>query len=337
MAVVSLSDLQDLMTTALVAAGTSGPNAACVAKALARAEADGLPSHGASRTTTYADQVISGKIDGHVIPTITRPKPGVVHVDAATGFAFPAIEQGIKAGATAAAETGIAFVAVANSHHFGVAGHHVEDMTTHGMIGLCFGNSPAAIAPWGGGRPLYGTNPIAFACPRTNAPPLVIDLSLAKMARGKVRLAMDRGEPIPEGMAVDADGVMTTDAKAAMSGAMLPMGDAKGASLALIVEVLAAALTASNFGFEATSIFEADGPPPRLGQCFMMIDPGPPSQNCFADRMEILLTAITDQPGTRLPGDRRLTLRQTAEAEGITLPDALLHDLQSRAKKALKS
>ena len=330
MAVLALNDLRDLIKAALISAGTAPSHAAIVADALTRAEADGLSSHGASRVPAYAEQVKTGKINGHVVPDVSKPKPGLVRVDAGTGFAFPAIQAGLEAGVAAAAKTGIALVAVANSHHFGVAGHHVEDIAEHGLIGLCFGNSPAAIAPWGGGKPLFGTNPIAFACPRTDASPLVIDLSLSKVARGKVKLAADQGEPIPEGIAVDANGNPTTDAKAAMAGAMLPMGDAKGAALVLMVELLAAALTASHFGYEAPSVFDADGPPPRLGQCLMMVDPGPPSLGGFANRVETLMTAITDQPGARLPGDRRLTLRQEAETSGLRVPDALLVDLRAR-------
>ena len=130
---------------------------------------------------------------------------------------------------------------------------------------MILGNSPKAIAPWGGREGLFGTNPIAFAAPRRAAEPLLIDLSLSKVARGKVMVAAKNGTPIPEGWALDKEGRPTTDAKAALEGTMIPIGDAKGAALVLMVEVLAAALTGANYGFEASSFFTADGPPPGGG------------------------------------------------------------------------
>ena len=120
-------------------------------------------------------------------------------------------------------------------------------------------NTPAAIAPWGGRRALFGTNPIACSFPRAGLPPVVIDLSLSKVARGQVLAAKTRGEPIPLGWAVDADGNPTTDPDAALAGTMLPMGDAKGTALALMVEALAAGLTGATFAGEASSFLDEAG------------------------------------------------------------------------------
>src|SRR5690606_21339602 len=176
-----------------------------------------------------------------------------------------------------------------------------------GLVALAFGSSPAASAPWGGRKALFGTNPIAFACPRRGADgapgdALVIDFSLSKVARGKIMVASQRGEAIPEGWAIDAEGRATTDPKAALGGAMLPMGDAKGAALALVVEILATCFTGANFGFEASSFFSADGPPPRVGQLFLVIAPDAFGASGFVERVEALCAAITAQPGARLPG-----------------------------------
>ena len=141
------------------------------------------------------------------------------------------------------------------------------------MVGLAFGNSPAAMPAWGGKRALFGTNPIAAIFPRRNATPLCIDLSLSEVARGKVMIAAQQGKPIPLGWALDRDGQPTTDAKAALDGLMLPAGGVKGAMLALIVELLCVALTGANFGYEADSFFVDEGNQPRLGQAFLVIDP----------------------------------------------------------------
>jgi (2R)-3-sulfolactate dehydrogenase (NADP+) len=206
---------------------------------------------------------------------------------------------------------------VRNSHHAGALGWHVERMAERGLVVVAFSNSPAGIAPWGGAKGVSGTNPIAFAAPRQGRPPLVIDTSLSKVARGKIMLAAQKGEAIPEDWALDAEGRPTTNPKAALAGTMVPMGDAKGAALVLMVEILAAVMTGGQFGFEASSFFTAEGPPPRIGQFFLVLDPirvtGPDS----LARLEVLLGAILEQPGTRLPGDRRLGLRERARAGGL--------------------
>ena len=331
---VGLAELEALMARALVAAGASPENAAQVAAALAAAEAQGLSGHGAARLPAYADQAASGKVDGRAVPVLRQTAAGALMVDAASGFAYPAIAIGLERACELAPAAGVVGVGIANSHHFGAAGLHVERVARRGFIGLGFGNSPAAIAPWGGRRALYGTNPIAFACPRRAAEPLVIDLSLSKVARGEVMVAAQRGEPIPEGWALDKEGRPTTDAQAALAGAMLPIGDAKGAALVLVVELLAAALTGSQFGYEASSFFAADGSPPHVGQFFLVIDPAAFAGADVLARTEALIATIEAQEGARLPGARRLANRATARAEGIALPIHLYDEIKRRAAAA---
>ena len=268
----------------------------------------------------------------HTVPEIRRTRPAAILSDARTGFAFPAIEKGLAELRIVCQETGVAGMAVANSHHFGVAGHHVEALARTGLIGIALGNSPAAIAPWGGSRPIFGTNPIAIACPRRSDDPIVVDLSLSKVARGKVMVAAQKGEPIPEGWALDGEGNATTDPKAALAGSMVPMGDAKGAALVMMVEILATCLTGANFGYEASTFFNAEGPPPRVGQFFLAIAPDAMGSDGFADRVEALAGAILDQPGTRLPGVRRFAARLQSQQDGVTLPEALHADIARRAE-----
>ncbi len=324
---LSLQALRALAEEILIAHDTSAANAAAVAAALVTAEADGQSGHGASRIPSYAAQARSGKVDGHAVPLLEQVAPAALRVDARDGFAFPALELATGALADLAPETGIAAAAITNSHHSGAAGQHVEPLAASGLIGLSFGNSPQAIAPWGGHRGLFGTNPIAFAAPRCDDPPLVIDMSLSKVARGRINAAAQSGEEIPEGWALDKDGRPTRDPVAALSGTMVPVGEAKGAQLVLMVEILAAALTGSCFGYEASSFFTAGGAPPRVGQFLVAIDPGPLSGGAFADRLEDLGRAILDQPGTRLPGLRRARLREAAAKDGVDLPRGLFEQL----------
>jgi (2R)-3-sulfolactate dehydrogenase (NADP+) len=325
------AELQALAVRVLVAAGTAEANAAPTADALIAAELDGLASHGVSRLPFYADQIKAGKVDGKAVPTVSRPAAALIRVDACCGLAFPAIDLGFEAASLVARESGLVAIAIANSHHAGVVGHHVEKLAAQGLVGIAFANTPAAIAPWGGTRGIFGTNPIAFACPRSAAPPLVIDLSMSIVARGKLLIAAAKGEPIPAGWALDKEGNPTTDAMAALAGTIEPIGGAKGAALAFMVEILAAGLTGSQFGFEATSFFEAKGPPPRTGQLFLALDPIALAGPSFGNRIEILCAAILEDPAIRLPGERRLKMRARLSREGIAVPAKLLADLRQRA------
>lgn len=157
---------------------------------------------------------------------------------------------------------------------------------------------------------------------------MVIDLALSKVARGKIMVAKRDNKPIPEGWALDAAGQSTTDPDAALSGTMVPMGDAKGAALVLMVEVLAAALTASNFGFEASSFFEAEGDSPGVGQLLLAFAPHPLAGEQFYARIECLFEEILSQDGTRLPGERRLALRKKVVEEGLYLTQDQYRQLQ---------
>lgn len=318
------AELEQLAIEVLKKAGTAEPAAASVAKALIRANLDGLDSHGLTRLRAYTAQVAAGKVAGAAVPELEKLGPSAARIDANDGFAFPALDLAIDALVDMTSATPVAGVAVTNSHHFGVAGHHVERLAERGVVGLVFGNSPSAIAPWGGSQPLFGTNPIAFGFPRSDAPPVVVDLSLSKQARGKIKLAADQGRPIPEDWALDAAGKPTTDAAAAMAGSMLPLGDAKGAALVLAVEVMAAAMTGAHFGYEASSFFDDKGAPPRVGQFILGFKPGPLSGGTYSERLEVLLTAVVDQPGTRLPGARRTANRAKSESEGVDIPDDLI-------------
>lgn len=321
---LSLADAESLATAALVASRTSPANAAPTARALVAAEADGQKGHGLSRIPSYAAQAVAGKVDGFATPTLEQTAPAAVAVDGGLGFAYPAIALALKTLTPLTRETGIAVAAIRRSHHFGQAGAHAETLAREGLVALVFGNAPKAMPFWGGKAPRLGTNPIAFACPAPTGDPLVIDLAMSVAARGKIMAAEQSGQPIPEGWAVDADGRTTTDAAAAMKGAMLPIGGAKGSALALMVEILAAALTGSAFGWEASSLFDDKGGAPNLGHTLIAIDPDRLSGGRFLARMGALIGAMDEEDGVRLPGLTRLDHRREAAEYGLSIP-AKLH------------
>jgi (2R)-3-sulfolactate dehydrogenase (NADP+) len=301
---------------------------------LARADRDGITSHGLSRLPAYFAQLRAGKLKGDAAPTVSRPAAGAVAIDADDGLAYPAIAMGLSWVASLLPDQGVVGCGIRNSHHAGAMGLFVEDLAREAQAFVVgFTNSPAAIAPAGSGTPLFGTNPIAFACPMAGREPLVIDLSLSVAARGKIMVAAQRNEPIPEGWALDAEGRPTTDAKAALGGAMLPIGGAKGAALVLMVELLTAALTASHAAFEASSFFDDRGGPPRIGQSFLAIAPGTLGGRAedVAARVASITARMLAEPGVRLPGDRRLALRARHAASGIPYPSTLLAELRRLA------
>ena len=327
MPTLTLVQAKGLVVSTLTRCRTDIDNARSVTRALIAAEMDGLKGHGLSRVPMYAAQAKVRKIDGTARPAITRPRPGLIAIDAANGFAFPAIELAEAALPDAARSQGIAAAAIRRSSHCGAAGHPVERLADKGLVAMMFVNTPGAMAPWGGSKPVFGTNPVAFACPLPGRAPLVIDLSLSKVARGNIMTAKQRNETIPEDWALDAAGKPTTDPDAALRGTMAPLGGAKGTVLALMVEMLAAGLTGSNFAAEASSYLDAKGAPSGTGQLIIAFDPA-----AFGDgtpaRFGLLAASIEAQPGARLPGVRRLKAREKAKAEGVTISEELMKEIE---------
>ncbi|HEV7439943.1 MAG TPA: Ldh family oxidoreductase, partial [Methylobacterium sp.] len=186
MATLTVEAAHDLVADALIRSGTDPAIAASVARALVGAEADGLKGHGLARVAPYAAQVRAGKVVGDAEILVERPRPGVLAIDAAHGFAYPALDAAVARLPAIARQQGIAAAAIRRSHHCGAAGRPVEALADEGLVALLFANTPAAMAPWGGAKPVFGTNPLAFACPLPGRPPIVVDLALSKVARANI-------------------------------------------------------------------------------------------------------------------------------------------------------
>lgn len=324
---LSLPDATTWATDIFERHGCTRANAGSVARALVAAEADGLKGHGLTRIPTYLTMLASGKVNGKAEPVCERTAPGALAIDAANGYAYPAIDLAIRELAPLARSQGIAVAAVRRSNHCGAAGYHVERLAEQGLVALLFANTPAAMAPWGGQTPVFGTNPIAFAAPRLAASPTVIDLSVSKVARGNLVAAKQKGERIPEGWALDANGQPTTDPDAGLKGTMVPLGDAKGSALALMVEVLAVALVNAQPSAAASSFLDGEGGPPGTGQLILAINPGGFGHDRYGSLINALADAITGQSGARLPGERRFALREKAAREGIMIPDEVVRSV----------
>ncbi len=338
MAHLTTQKATELVTQALAAAGANDAMARSVARALVLAESQGLSGHGLSRVGQYCTHLRNGRANGMAVATVSRRKGAAVLVDAGSGLAFPACDLAIVTAIATAREFGVCFAGVTNSHHAGVMVDHLRPVAQAGMVAMAFANSPAAMPAAGGRHPVFGTNPVAAIFPRRNADPLMIDLSLSEVARGKLMVAAKEGKAIPLGWALDADGEPTTDPQKGMLGSMLPVGAAtspKGAMLALMVELMVTAVIGAQFGFEASSFFVDDGNQPRIGQTFIVVDPGAlAGTDAYYDRMEAVISEMLRDDGVRLAGARRLALERKAATAGLQVADALLAQLEKLGQAA---
>jgi (2R)-3-sulfolactate dehydrogenase (NADP+) len=327
MPTLTIKDLTDLAARALRRAGASRSMALATARALVAADTEGLSTHGVSRVALYGQHLREGRVDGTAKAIVVKRKGATCLVDARGGLAYEASAIAVKEAVNRAKRYGVAFAGVTNSHHYGAAGYHLRPIAEAGLTGLAFTNSPSAINAWGGKRAFFGTNPIAATFPRKDAPPIVVDLSLTEVVRGRIMLYAKEGKPIPLGWALDRDGNPTTDPQAALTGSLAAIGGMKGTMLALIVEVLCCALTGAAFSFENDSYFEP-GKKPRIGHAILAVDPEAlVGAGVYFERLEVMISHMLEEEGVRLPGVRRHAAVAAASERGVEIPQALFDEL----------
>jgi delta1-piperideine-2-carboxylate reductase len=330
---LTLDDVYVLSMDVLQAHGLSEAHTRAIADTITAAERDACPAHGLFRLPGYVSAVRSGKVTPDAEPEVQELAPAIVQVDGHNGFAPLALHMGYQPLAEKAHQQGIAALAVIRAYHFAAVWPEVEALAARGLVGMAFVSNLSYMVPAGGTKPLFGTNPMAFAWPRLGQLPLVFDQSSSASARGDIQLHLRDGRPLPDGWAVDAAGCPTTDAAAALAGAQLPFGGYKGAAVALMIELLAGALIGEVFSFEATMLDQNDGGPPIGGEFMIAIDPGRCVEDGHQQRplqhAEQLFTKILEQEGTRLPSTRRFAARERTRTEGITIPRTLYDELQA--------
>ena len=322
-------ELLRLAQNALEKAGANPVMAEKAARHLLRAEEHGLPTHGMSRVPFYCGFLANGRADGAARPKMASDRAAVCLIDNCDGLPYESSAWAIDEVIQRARRNGIGFAGITNSAHVGVLGIHLAPVAEAGMVGFAFTNSPAAIPAWGGKKPLFGTDPVAGIFPRKNRQPIVVDLALTTVVRGKIMMAMRKGERIPEGWALDRNGKPTTDPKEAIEhGSLFPIGGAKGAMLALMFELICAALTGSAIGAEADSFFSEEGNQPKIGQAFLAIDPSAlAGMDRYFERVEAVVTRMLADPEVRLPGARRFASEKES-MDGIEVPDELLAQIE---------
>jgi len=323
------SELFNLAATALKRAGANDRMAEAASRHLVRAEEQGLPTHGMSRVPFYCGMLRRGRAVGSAEPRMKAERAGACLIDNNDGLPYVSAQWAVEEAIQRARRNGIAFAGVTNSAHVGVLGIHLAPVAEAGMVGFAFTNSPAAIPAWGGKKPLFGTDPVAGIFPRKGKQPIVVDLALTTVVRGKIMMAMRKGEKIPEGWALDRNGKPTTDPKEAIEhGSLFPIGGAKGAMLALMFELICAALTGSAIGPEADSFFSEEGNQPKIGQAFLAIDPSAlAGMDKYFERVEAVVTRMLADPEVRLPGTRRFASEKQS-MDGIDVPDELIGQIE---------
>ena len=328
---LSLAAAHTLALQALLGSGVSAAHADAIAGNVMAAERDGCAAHGLFRLPGYIRSVQNLKVSRDAVPQINDLAPAVLQVDGNNGFAPLALRVGQRSLVDKARRCGIAAMAVTRIYHFGALWVEVEALALEGLVAFAFTQSSSAVAPAGATKPLFGTNPMAFAWPRVGRPPLVFDQASSMTARGELLLHLRDGKAIPEGWAVDSTGGATTDAAAALAGAQLPFGGYKGASIALMIELLAGALIGEAFGFEAAARDNNDGGPALGGELIIAIDPAHFMAQGSSEQQlahaELLFARILGLEGARLPSDRRYAARERSLLEGILIPGALHAEL----------
>ncbi|MGE3872628.1 MAG: Ldh family oxidoreductase [Parvibaculaceae bacterium] len=327
---LNIPEIETMAFVALSKAGARAEAARPLARAVAAAEAEGIASHGLAYVPVYCEHLLCGKVDGAAVPKAAQPGPATVVVDAATGFAHPAIDLGFAQLVPLARKMGIAALAVRNSYNCGVLGYHTDRLAAARLLALGYTHAPASIAPVGGRRAVIGTNPFAVAAPgRDGRIALSIDQSASVVAKSEIGKHKREGRSIPSGWAFGPDGEPTTDPDLALKGTMAPSGGYKGFGIGLMVELLASAASGALPSTEASPFSGTAGGPPRTGQFFIAIDAQSTSGGVFAERVEALAAAIGDQPGARVQGARRAEARLAAERDGVAVPLELLARIEA--------
>lgn len=314
--------------------GCSNHVAALLADNMALAEGDGALSHGIFRVAGNLGSLDSGWVNGKAVPAIENTAPGVLRGDGRNGFALPVLEMAREALMHKARTNGIALLTIRNAHHFSAVWPDIEPFAREGFVAMAMINSMSSVVPHSGIRKLYGTNPMGFAAPRDGHDPLVFDQASSGWSNGDVQIARREGRQLPPGVGVDRNGSPTTDPDAVLEGgALLPFGGHKGSSIAMMMEIMGAALAGGDYSFEIDWSDYPGAATPHGGQTYILIDPDRGNTRAFTSRIETLIEAIHEAGQQRLPGDRRYANRRESDRLGIPIKEQELGRLKALASR----
>ena len=303
---VSLDNLLRTSRGVLLALGLSEADADAVVDTIEYANGHGVPTHGAGRLPLYAKNIATGVIDPHAVPEVVVDSGAVGVVDGHDALGQVAAKRAMELALAKCREHGVGMVAVRNSNNFGTAGFYGAWAANEGCGAIIMANASPAMAPTGGSKALFGTNPICMAMPGTEAhAPVVLDMATTVVARTKIRSAAKEGAEIPEGWATDAQGSPTTDAQTALDGTLLPIGGHKGYGLSLFVDLFAGMLAQGAFAGDVVALSKT-GTPSRNGHVFIVFDVSRfMDKDAYAASMDTLVARVKAcGEDVLLPGER---------------------------------
>lgn len=327
--VLSLDDVHALAMRVLTHNGMSDAHARAIANVIMQGQRDECHSNGVYRLLVCVRSLRKGKVDPQATPTLRPLSSSIVAVDAHRGFSLLSFETGLPVLVEMTRQHGIAAMAINNCYHFSALWPEVEAIAAAGLAGIAMNPSHSWVAPEGGNRPVFGTNPIAFAWPRPGRTPFVFDFATSAIARGDIELHAKQGKPIPSHWAIDVDGQPTTDPKVALQGAMRTFGGHKGSALAAMVELLGGALIGDMTSQESMEFDDGVGATPCHGELVIAFDPKVflgDDLGAGLARGERMLDAIVAQ-GARLPSQRRFDARARSIANGVRIPRPLYEEI----------
>ncbi|WP_100401104.1 Ldh family oxidoreductase [Bacillus sp. FJAT-44742] len=337
------SELENFTSQVLTEVGVEQDKAKIVAEALIKADLEGLGSHGISRLSTYIARITDNRINNKPDIKISELSPTALLVDGDNGLGHLVAYEGLQEGIKLAKKQGIAAVAINNSNHNGTSAYYCQLACEENMMLMAGTNSPPGIAPWGGKDAFFGTNPIAFGFPYAKGQsPVIVDMSTSTVARGKIILADKQGEKIPDGWALDSEGNMTNDPKEALNGGtVLPLGGAKGAALALTIEILTGVMTGAAISPHVKNIYDTNlTGGANVGHFFLLMDMTPFENGVgFQNKLDTLITLmkevdlISENSPIRYPGERRQQEAALRSKEGIPLSKTIQTELEQLGEK----
>ncbi|MEJ8546301.1 Ldh family oxidoreductase [Brevibacillus borstelensis] len=328
--------LEKFATAVFVRAGVSTREAETVARSLVHADLRGVHSHGLARMPVYVERILAGLIDVKEAPVVLNKAGATAIVDGKNCLGAVVGEAALQTAMEIAGKNGTGMVGVRCSNHFGACSYYAEQAIQKGMILFVMSNAPQTMAPTGGLRPFFGSNPIAAGIPTGSAPPFLLDMATTVAARGKIALAAKRGEAIPRGWAIDEQGEDTTEPERALRGALLPIGGAKGYGIAMFVDILCGLLTGAGYGPSVHSLYDNDQHPQNVGHFFWVLRvesfmPLP----LFKQRMDEYIQLIKAEPRAAgreeilIPGEMEWRTAKERRASGVTLPEKVASELSA--------
>lgn len=336
----SPEDLTDYARSMFLSAGMTAADATLIAGDLVKANLRGVDSHGISRIPMYLERLRHGLVNPRPQVQVTKVAGAVAQIDGDNGMGFVASDVAMNTACDLAAEMGIGMAGVRRSTHFGMGACYALRAIERGYISMIFTNSSPAIPMWGGRTTFLGASPIAAGIPGGKHPPFVMDMAMTVIARGKIRLAAMKGDPIPEGLALDVDGNPTTDAAKAFEGVCLPFGGVKGSVLATLMDLMSGVFTGANFGGDVKSLYFDHSEPQNVGHLFFAIKPDLfMSLTDFGARMDEFYSRIKDLPRAAgvseimLPGEPEQRREEQRRRDGIPVTANVVADLLAEGAK----